>query len=256
MKFLTFLLFALLSFTNYSQQSGKVIYKTILLKNGFAPIYEELLIEGDESTYKLIKKVKPDKKVTFNEEKDVATINLQIPDSIHPFIITDFKKRKIISKVFLTDTGIGNYQEYHVVEPFSIKWNLQQDEIKINNFVCKKATTYFRGRNYTAWYTQQIPVTAGPWKFSGLPGLILRIEDNSHEVSFLAEKIIFPFKKKLKINPTIYKDTITITKFAELRKIATKKSTEAFRLRLLTKLPRGATVELTKDGTNDIEKKF
>ncbi|WP_297063293.1 GLPGLI family protein, partial [uncultured Duncaniella sp.] len=38
-----------------------------------------------------------------------------------------------------------------------------------------------RGRNWTAWYTEEIPITDGPWKFGGLPGLILKVEDDKKE---------------------------------------------------------------------------
>lgn len=42
-----------------------------------------------------------------------------------------------------------------------------------------RARCAFRGRNYEAWYAPEIAVSAGPWKFGGLPGLILAIKDDA-----------------------------------------------------------------------------
>ncbi|MCY1661028.1 GLPGLI family protein [Chryseobacterium sp. SL1] len=60
--------------------------------------------------------------------------------------------------------------------PPEIKWNLKYKETKkIGKYVCKKATATFRGTNIEAYYTPEIPVSIGPYKFKGLPGLILEV---------------------------------------------------------------------------------
>ena len=51
-------------------------------------------------------------------------------------------------------------------------------------YTCQKATTTFRGRNYTAWFAPEIPSNNGPWKFGGLPGLILKISDDKRNFIF------------------------------------------------------------------------
>lgn len=61
------------------------------------------------------------------------------------------------------------------------EWELLDDVDVILGIECKKARTHFRGRDWTAWYAPEIPYTAGPWKFGGLPGLILKAEDASGE---------------------------------------------------------------------------
>ena len=43
----------------------------------------------------------------------------------------------------------------------------------------------FRGRTYEAWFTTEIPVKDGPWKFHGLPGLILEVYDIQKHYSFV-----------------------------------------------------------------------
>lgn len=75
-----------------------------------------------------------------------------------------------------------------------LKWQLVNETKKVNNYVCKKATTQFRGRTYTAWYTEQIPVSKGPWKFGGLPGLILSVEDAEGKFGYFVKKISFDYK--------------------------------------------------------------
>ncbi len=48
----------------------------------------------------------------------------------------------------------------------------------------RKAKTKFRGRNYIAWYTAEIPISDGPYKFRGLPGLIVKLYDSKREINY------------------------------------------------------------------------
>ena len=58
-------------------------------------------------------------------------------------------------------------------------WELADGERTILGYACRRATCTFRGRNYEAWYAPEIAVSAGPWKFGGLPGLILAVKDDA-----------------------------------------------------------------------------
>jgi GLPGLI family protein len=66
----------------------------------------------------------------------------------------------------------------------NIKWEIYQDTLTVLNLKCNKATTTFSGRKYTAWYCAQIPIHDGPYKFNGLPGLILKIYDSKSNFDF------------------------------------------------------------------------
>lgn len=61
----------------------------------------------------------------------------------------------------------------------AIDWELEEGERTILGYACRRARCTFRGRNYEAWYAPEIAVSAGPWKFGGLPGLILAIKDDA-----------------------------------------------------------------------------
>lgn len=63
-------------------------------------------------------------------------------------------------------------------------WIITEDTTTVLNFSCHKAITEFRGRRYAAWFTTDIPVDDGPWKLFGLPGLILKAEDEEEIFSF------------------------------------------------------------------------
>lgn len=68
-------------------------------------------------------------------------------------------------------------------------WNLNyKEQKKILGYTCFKATTLFNKRQYTAWYTKEISIPDGPYRFKGLPGLVMDVEDfNSYDkISIIA----------------------------------------------------------------------
>ena len=75
-------------------------------------------------------------------------------------------------RLFLS-AGYGQYTE---VLP-SFKWQILSESKEILGYKCQKAQGEFRGRKYIAWFTSDIPHSDGPWKFCGLPGLILAVQD-------------------------------------------------------------------------------
>lgn len=63
-------------------------------------------------------------------------------------------------------------------------WKIEPETKTIEGFKVQKATTNFAGRNWTAWFTNDIQLQDGPYKFHGLPGLILKIEDEKGDHVF------------------------------------------------------------------------
>lgn len=72
----------------------------------------------------------------------------------------------------------------------SISWELLDSETYICDHLCKEATGYFRGRTYRVFYTEDIPVSSGPWKLTGLPGFILHADVDGGKFILRAKQIL------------------------------------------------------------------
>ncbi|MCY0968484.1 GLPGLI family protein [Chryseobacterium wangxinyae] len=79
--------------------------------------------------------------------------------------------------------------EYKVSDERKLDWKILSEKEKIGEFNTQKATTYFAGRKWIAWFTTDIPFQDGPYKFYGLPGLIVKIEDKANSHSFILKGV-------------------------------------------------------------------
>lgn len=80
----------------------------------------------------------------------------------------------------LTHTDQIGMDHLLYTEPLpAIDWELTDGKRTIVGYACRRARCTFRGRSYEAWYAPEIAVSCGPWKFGGLPGLILAIRDDA-----------------------------------------------------------------------------
>lgn len=57
------------------------------------------------------------------------------------------------------------------------RWQIVEEWKEIECYRVQKATCRFRGRDYEVWFAPDVPVSDGPWKFCGLPGLIFEAYD-------------------------------------------------------------------------------
>lgn len=76
----------------------------------------------------------------------------------------------------------NNYRYQEELPTFD--WQISDETKKIWDYTCQKAVCTFRGRTYVAWFTSEVPIKEGPWKFHGLPGLILEVGDTEGYYSF------------------------------------------------------------------------
>lgn len=70
----------------------------------------------------------------------------------------------------------------------NFNWKIAPEYKTISGYKCQKATGYYRGRNYIAWFSSEIPLSEGPYKFNKLPGLIVKVHDTKHQVKFTLVK--------------------------------------------------------------------
>ncbi len=73
---------------------------------------------------------------------------------------------------------------YSYEEDRTFDWKILPETVTIGNYKAQKATTKFAGRIWNAWFTTEVPFQDGPYKFSGLPGLIVKVEDEAGDYSF------------------------------------------------------------------------
>lgn len=79
---------------------------------------------------------------------------------------------------------IGHHGEEYTaeVDPRPTDYKLTQETKEIGGYKAEKATIKWKGRDYDVWFTRELPITTGPWKFVGLPGLILEVKDKTGDV--------------------------------------------------------------------------
>lgn len=119
--------------------------------------------------------------VDFDEVKKTRAEGLQV-----------FVDKLVDSIYFVNAFTLSSEMIYSKEKTPKISWVFQKEIKKIGTFNCKKAIADFRGRKYSCWYTEGIPLPYGPWKLQGLPGLILeaKSEDGFFEIRF--KKIKYP----------------------------------------------------------------
>ena len=111
----------------------------------------------------------------------------------------------------LTDWAVmpsADFNQYRYTEPWpSMQWTLGTEKQTICGYQCQRATCHWRGRDYVAWFTSAIPMKSGPWKFGGLPGLIMKIYDTKHLYTWEAVSVengSFPI---LQLEERFFKDS-------------------------------------------------
>lgn len=72
-------------------------------------------------------------------------------------------------------------------EDLKLNWKISNEKQKIGEYNTQKATAQYGGRTWTAWFSSDIPFQDGPYKFSGLPGLIVKIEDADKNYSWVLQ---------------------------------------------------------------------
>lgn len=97
-----------------------------------------------------------------------------------------FKNYKDSKMEIIDNIGKDNFQ--YSEKLLSDQWKISDGKKEIQGYACQKAIATVYGRTFIAWFTPQIPFHDGPYKFSGLPGLILELEDIENRFVFTLAK--------------------------------------------------------------------
>ncbi|OYQ46787.1 hypothetical protein CHU92_01330 [Flavobacterium cyanobacteriorum] len=147
--------------------------------------------------------------IKVEQKKDVNVVwfeNFKTDFIYNQQYFTDFTNDSIIfnSNVFTRKIIIKDTYK-------NLNWELSEtskDSI-ILGYKCQKATTKFRGRTYEAYFTPEIETNAGPWKFHGLPGLIMSVRSLDNYLIISATK--YQLKKESSKISNPFKDDIVYT---------------------------------------------
>jgi GLPGLI family protein len=105
-------------------------------------------------------------------------------------IYKGFSKKEILEKVNIA------FSSYIIEDTIKrINWNIIDSFANINGYKCQIASTIYKGRKWFAWFCKDIPVSNGPWKLGGLPGLIIQAYDAKNEVKFVFNSLIKDSRK-------------------------------------------------------------
>ncbi len=151
------------------------------------------------------------------------------------FYFSDLNKKELVFRETVS-------QELYTIKDSieTIPWKLHDEFKKVGIYQCQKATAPFRGREYTVWFTTEVPISYGPWKLRGLPGLIVEATDKTNKYKYEIAKI------ELGVKPLVVKEKLVIPD--DVKKIqsmsvyidAIKNEYENTMARARTSLPKGA----------------
>ena len=131
--------------------------------------------------------VKEGRSVFRTLKEKTADSTSQVSNRIS-FFTTSFKDFKSVSKDLKTKKikkFITNFQKLFTIKiEDELIWEIANETKEIAGMKTQKATTNYGGRNWIAWFTNEIPLQEVPYIFHGLPGLITEISDVQNNFSF------------------------------------------------------------------------
>jgi GLPGLI family protein len=166
-----------------------IVKYNIIAKPRFAYLKQkgELIFDGKNSVFT---SNKGKKDIITQKDEISGQTDLWVEDEFGNVVYKNFVEKSMYLREIVWQ------QPYISQEPNlpNFDWAIDTTQKYIGKFLCKKATTNFRGRHFIVWFTQEIPISDGPWKFWGLPGLILEAKDEKGDYSFMLESINYPAK--------------------------------------------------------------
>ena len=193
MKSILFLIIILLSTQTHAQyfyeidytqldEAKHIAYYSLKYKHDSTNLHIEreenmILLLGKHISYYTNQRMYQIKEDTrhFTSFEQSQQYSLKPNKSAGRFIYTIFKNYPR-DKITFIDKVVPTWMLYEE-ELKLFKWKLLSDTSTIAGYKVQKAICNFGGRSWIAWFSPEIPYSDGPYKFNGLPGLILKIHD-------------------------------------------------------------------------------
>ncbi len=200
------------NYKHFNRRGSEQNHQMILLAN---PMYSKFYNPITEYLDSL--ETTPQGKDVYNQMKMNAFTSgnvKDIPSRIVPMYV--FKHKEGDMEVF--DGNVASMFRY--TEPYETqKWMISDSTKIILGYDCIMAVADYHGRHWTVWFTPDIPIQDGPWKLSGLPGLILEAAEDSGQHHFTATGIISTQKQiTTNLGADHYEKTDRISMLKALRK--------------------------------------
>ncbi|KFF14181.1 hypothetical protein IW15_01675 [Chryseobacterium soli] len=174
---------------NVFAQTNRFVYQVTMKpdaenKNDIKTEHAYLDISAEKSLFYSENRAKRDSTLqkAFQGGGGRGSINREQLEGFRTNINYSVEKDKSSQKVYYKDRIGRDIYVYEEDRP--LNWKMSSETSKIGEYKVQKATTDFGGRKWTAWFTTDLPYQDGPYKFSGLPGLIVKVEDDKGEYSF------------------------------------------------------------------------
>ncbi|UMQ42823.1 GLPGLI family protein [Chryseobacterium sp. Y16C] len=118
----------------------------------------------------------------------------RIAKNMHDFSGIDYGKISFTVEKSYPDYKVLFFNQlevdhYKVNDQRKMDWKILPEKEKIGEFNAQKANVSFAGRQWTAWFVPDLPIQDGPYKFHGLPGMIIKVEDKTQSHSFVLKGI-------------------------------------------------------------------
>lgn len=187
MKKLGILAVALLAQASFAQTNRFVYQVTskpdINNKSDIKTENAYLDISAEKSMFYSENRIKRDSVMKANFQSGGGRgFNREQMDGLRTNINYSIEKNKKDQKIIYKDR-LGRDQ-YSYEEDRPLNWKILSETTKIGDYKVQKAETDFGGRKWTAWFTTDLPYQDGPYKFNGLPGLVVKAEDSTGDYSF------------------------------------------------------------------------
>jgi GLPGLI family protein len=114
-------------------------------------------------------------------------------------------------------------KEYVVKDSLSCQnWKIKNDMKEVAGRICMNASYYdsIKKKEVIAWFALDLPISIGPDKYCGLPGMILEINEANGAVVYTATSILFSDEEVKIEKPVVKKNRKNITLLAYNKIIA------------------------------------